>query len=41
MGARPGLVLSPAMAKAKRRKIDARRKPANHGRKPNAGRGRN
>jgi hypothetical protein len=29
------------MAKAKRRKILARRKKANHGRKPNAGRGHN
>jgi hypothetical protein len=27
------------MAKAKRRKLRARRKKANHGRKPNAGRG--
>jgi hypothetical protein len=27
------------MAKAKRRKILARRKKANHGRRPNAGRG--
>jgi hypothetical protein len=29
----------PGMAKAKRRKLRARRKKANHGRKPNAGRG--
>jgi len=29
----------PLMAKAKRRKLRARRKKANHGRKPNAGRG--
>ena len=36
----PGrLLLSSAMAKAKRRKILARRKKANHGRRPNAGRG--
>jgi len=27
------------MAKAKRRKLRARRKKANHGRRPNAGRG--
>jgi hypothetical protein len=27
------------MAKAKRRKLRARRRKANHGRKPNAGRG--
>jgi len=30
---------SPTMAKAKRRKLRARRSKANHGRKPNAGRG--
>jgi len=29
------------MAKAKRRKIKARRSKANHGRRPNAGRGKN
>ncbi len=29
----------PTMAKAKRRKLRARRSKANHGRKPNAGRG--
>ncbi len=28
------------MAKAKRRRIRARRKKANHGRRPNAGRGK-
>ena len=36
----PGrLVPSGPMAKSKRRKRNARRKKANHGRKPNAGRG--
>jgi hypothetical protein len=29
----------PVMAKAKRRKRDSRRSKANHGRRPNAGRG--
>jgi hypothetical protein len=33
------LIRSLVMAKAKRRKRLARRKKANHGRKPNAGRG--
>jgi hypothetical protein len=34
------LLLSRPMAKAKRRRIRARRKKANHGRRPNAGRGK-
>ena len=34
------LVRSRPMAKAKRRRIRARRKKANHGRRPNAGRGK-
>jgi hypothetical protein len=34
------LLRSRAMAKAKRRRIRARRKKANHGRRPNAGRGK-
>lgn len=33
------VTLLAAMAKAKRRKLRARRKKANHGRRPNAGRG--
>jgi len=33
------LVFSSPMAKARRRKIQARRSKANHGRRPNAGRG--
>jgi hypothetical protein len=35
----PGGTLAPAMAKKKRRKLRARRSKANHGRRPNAGRG--
>jgi len=39
--ARPNgtVTLLVTMAKAKRRKLRARRKKANHGRRPNAGRG--
>jgi len=42
IGWRPthALVRSRPMAKAKRRRIRARRKKANHGRRPNAGRGK-
>jgi len=36
---RPPGTISLTMAKAKRRKLRARRSKANHGRKPNAGRG--
>jgi len=36
---RPPGTLLVTMAKAKRRKLRARRSKANHGRKPNAGRG--
>jgi len=36
---RPPGTLPLTMAKAKRRKLRARRSKANHGRKPNAGRG--
>ena len=36
---RPAGTIPPTMAKAKRRKLRARRSKANHGRKPNAGRG--
>lgn len=36
---RSSVTLAGVMAKAKRRKLRARRSKANHGRKPNAGRG--
>ncbi len=39
MKARDPATLSRLMAKAKRRKLRARRSKANHGRRPNAGRG--
>jgi hypothetical protein len=42
MGAGPGVapsLVSPMSKKTNKRKINARRKKANHGTKPNAGRG--
>jgi hypothetical protein len=39
IGVAPIAGILPIMAKAKRRKLRARRSKANHGRRPNAGRG--